>query len=416
MFHHISRHAETFRSFYDEIGKTAVIYPVALLTAFGLGLTNLGVVFFARDIFHASPAAIGWLAGTWAVAYTISCVSLRPVLERFRPSYLIIASSFLMFAFILAMQFVSSLPIAFVLLSLYGISMSMFWPPLMARLSDGHEGASLGHRFSRYNIMWSFGNTIGPFACGWLVSVFVLGAAMVLPKATGSTSSSDLEKTDNTEEKKETMLRFPAWVGLFASFFGLGAMLAVFPLAAGSNLGIEESSVGLLFLFRALLSAITFFFIGKAVFWHFRAIPMLLGQILAAGCFALLCFCHNVVSIGVFFALLGTFAAFSYSVSVFHGVSGSVNRAKRMAIHESTLAFGIISGSAASGMLYEISSMAHVYMLCAAVILTGAIVQTTLCLRIVTTQVDGKRNYETRERRENGLFVIPSEVEGSQGP
>ncbi len=74
MFNHVSRHAERFRSFYDGIGNTAVIYPVTMLTSFALGLTNLGIVFFARDILEATPVQIGWLAGAWAVAYAIGCI------------------------------------------------------------------------------------------------------------------------------------------------------------------------------------------------------------------------------------------------------------------------------------------------------------------------------------------------------
>jgi len=398
MFSYISQRTEIVRSFYDGIGKTAIIYPSALLTALGLGLANLGIVFFARDIIEASPAAIGWLAGTWAVAYTIGCLSLRPVLGRFLPRYLMITSLLLMFSFILLLQFVSTLSVAFVVFALYGVSMSMFWPPLMAWLSTGAEGAALGRRFSRFNIMWCIGNTVSPYACGWLAersaryppllgcvvflltAAFVGGAATVLPKAGGSRSTPEPLEATGDNGDGETSLRFPAWVGLFTSFFGLGAVLVAFPLAARSELGAGESVVGVVFLLRSLLSGVAFFFIGKTVFWHFRSLPMLTGQLLSALCFVCLCFSHTVVPVAIFFALLGAFGGLSYSVSMFHGVSGSANRAKRMAVHESTLAFGIICGSASAGMLYNVSSMTHVYWLCAAVIFVGAAIQWALCV------------------------------------
>jgi len=396
MFQRISHHTKRARSFYDGIGNTAVIYPVAMLTSFALGMTNLGIVFFARDIFEATPVEIGWLAGTWAVAYAIGCILLRPVLGRFPARYLIITSSSLMFLCIFAIQFVSSLALGFVLFAMYGFSMSLFWPPLMAWLSDGHEGASLGHRFSLYNMMWSFGGTVGPYACGWLAeksaryplylgcgiflaaAVFVFCASFVLPTASAGNPPQDVDKSVDQKKTGESILRFPAWVGLFATFFGFGVMFSIFPLAATSELGLAESSVGLLLLVRALSSAITFFIIGKVVFWHFKALPIFIGQILSATCFVSLCFCHTAVSTGLFFGVFGIFAAFSYSTSVFHGVTGSAHRVNRMSIHESILALGLISGSAVAGIIYNVSSMTHVYAMCAGVILVGLVVQGVL--------------------------------------
>jgi MFS family permease len=396
MINKISRKAEVFRSFCDGIGATAVIYPAALFTSFALGLTNLGIVFFARDIFNASPVEIGWLAGTWALAYTISCITLRPLFGHLPARYLIITSSSLMFACILAMQFVSSLVYVFLFFALYGVSMSMFWPPLMAWLSDGHEGKVLGSRFSRYNIMWSFGSILSPYMCGWMAersaryplflgsgiflitAAFVSGAAIVLPKASQSNSAAADSNTETGERSAESAMRFPAWVGLFATFFGFGAILSIFPLAAKTELSMTESTIGLLFLVRALLSAATFFFIGKTIFWHFRALPMLTGQIITLICFILLCFFNTTILTGLLFGILGVSSAFSYSVSVFHGVTGSADRVKRMSIHESTLAFGLISGSAAGGMLYEAHSMSHVYALCTAILFAGLIIQVVM--------------------------------------
>ncbi len=393
MFRHISHHAGRARSFYDGLGNTAVIYPVVLLVSFALGLTNLGIVFFARDIFEATAVEIGWLAGTWAVAYAIGCVLLRPVLGRFPAKYLIITSSSLMFLCILAIQLVASLVAVFVFFAIYGISMSLFWSPLMAWLSDGHEGASLGHRFSRYNIMWSFGSIASPYMCGWLAersaryplflgcsifltaSIFVLVATFIFPTASSCKPLQDADESLNSEKNGESVLRFPAWVGLFATFFGLGVIFSIFPLVAKSELGLSESSVGLLLLVRALFSALAFFVIGKLIFWHFRILPMIIGQILAVSCFVFLCFWNSTFSTGLFFALFGICAAFSYSTSVFHGVTGSADRVKRMSIHESTLAFGLISGSAVAGMVYNASSMTYVYALCAAVLLIGITVQ-----------------------------------------
>lgn len=51
---------------------TTIIYPAAFAMAFALTQVALGLIFFARDIHHAQPGPIGWLAGTWALTYTVT--------------------------------------------------------------------------------------------------------------------------------------------------------------------------------------------------------------------------------------------------------------------------------------------------------------------------------------------------------
>jgi predicted MFS family arabinose efflux permease len=51
-----------------------------------------------------------------------------------------------------------------------------------------------------------------------------------------------------------------------------------------------------------------------------------------------------------------------------------------MTIHESTLSLGLICGSAAGGMLFNVSSMAHVYAMSASVLAAGIMVQWIICL------------------------------------
>ena len=382
------------RSYCRGIGATGVIYPAALFSSFALGVVSLGIVFFARDVFGATPVQIGWLAGIWSMAYTLSCMLLRPVFSHFVPRSMILTSAGLMCLFTLGIQFASSLTVVSICLALSGVAMSMFWPPLMAWLSDGHEGKSLGRRFSNYNIMWSIGTVASPYICGWLAersarypiflgsvvfgitAVYILGTVLVLPNSGNGISQTEGIVSGIEPSEHETPIRFPAWIGLFASFFGLGALLSIFPLAAKEELHIAESTVGLLFLVRALLGAIGFYIIGRSVFWHFRMVPMLGVQFLMVICFGLLSmFGVSPKVIGGLFGMLAMLIAFSYSYSVFHGVSGCTDRVKRMAIHESVLSIGFISGSAAGGMLYEVSSMAHVYVMCALVLLVGIAAQ-----------------------------------------
>jgi DHA1 family multidrug resistance protein-like MFS transporter/DHA1 family quinolone resistance protein-like MFS transporter len=285
----------------------------------------------------------------------------------------------------LAIQFVPSLTYVFVCFAFYGVFMSMFWPPLMAWLSGEHEGRELTRRFARYNLMWSFGSIVSPYVCGelaehsarypmavgtgifFLTAAFVGGAAMVLPRDAAQSGDFSEACEPVGDGVVETPLRYPAWAGMFAGFFAFGALLAVFPLAAERELFITDGTVGLLFLTRALFSTALFLIIGRTSRWHFKFSPMLSVQLIGVACFVLLTFFADIMVTALLFGLLGIVMAFSYSVSIFHGASGSSNRIKRMAIHESTLSFGLIAGSAAGGMLYETSAVRQVYLMCAAV-------------------------------------------------
>lgn len=62
-----------------------------------------------------------------------------------------------------------SLVLVFVLYGLFGLSLSLFWPPLMGWLSFGKEDRTLNTALGRFNISWSGGNIIAPFWAGYLL-------------------------------------------------------------------------------------------------------------------------------------------------------------------------------------------------------------------------------------------------------
>ena len=76
----------------------------------------------------------------------------------------------------------------------------------------------------------------------------------------------------------------------------------------------------------------------------------------------------------------GGMRALSYSNSIFHGVSGSINRTGRMAVHEALLAAGLICGSLLGGLIYQYYSMDTVYYFCTLIVVLGALLQGGLFL------------------------------------
>ena len=397
MSHFIAQHTQVVRSYYTGIGKTKVIYVAAFFVAVAVTMVNLGVVLVAKDKLNVPPATIGWVGSMWAVAYAFGCLVVRPVFGRLLPRYLITLSNLCMALVCFAILHVSSIAWLLVLCALYGMAMGLFWPPIMGWLSTNSEGSALGRLIAKFNMSWVMGAVISPYLWGTLSerdvtlpilcagimlilnTAFVGGAALVLPKAPSECAQDEPDSTEAPVIDQSTPLRFPAWVGAFATFFGLGVLSTVFILEATANMGFPASTIGLLFLIRTLINGVTFVVLGKALFWHFRVWPMIVAQLLSAAVFVMLTVAGtSFLALAFLFAVYGITGGLSYVTSVFHGVSGSVARARRMATHEVLLALGMAGGAVIGAELYEATSMDHVYVLCAAILVLSALIQIAL--------------------------------------
>ena len=244
------------------------------------------------------------------------------------------------------------------------------------------------------------GLIIGPFLAGWLserspvlplhfgsvlyllTGFMILGATLVLPAVRRDREIELPPKIQEGEKGKDTPLRYPAWVNLYVSFVIMGVIVVILPVSARIDLSMSKTMIGLLLLSRALFMTVGFFLLGRTTFWHFRSLPPLLGQIFLAISLILLIYIRSPLFLGLVLALVGLVTAFSYFNSVFHGASGSTNRANRMALHEILLSAGFITGSFMGGIIYQKYSMSAVYWFCLTLVLAGIVVQAALSLRI----------------------------------
>ena len=378
--------------------RVAAIFPAAFLVAIALGQVNLGLIFYVRERFAASPTQVGWLAAAWSLSYVTGCVLVRPRVDRFRAHSTTASAAVTMATLTLLMQAVPApggLPWIFLLHACSGLALSHYWPPLMGWLtSTQDEGRQLGRLVSVYNCFWSSGMVISPFLAGWLSeqhprwplaagsTAFLASGAVIVGVSTlirgvkhTPVVTEDCDDSDGNRRDTGTPLRFPAWTGLFATFVGLGVLLAVFPVGGREELDLSKRVVGGLLLVRALANASGFVLLAQTSFWHFRLAPMVLAQILAATAFAALSVTDSLPAMAMLMVLLGATLSMGYSGSIFHGVSGSASRAGRMAVHESLLAFGIVTGSALGGMLYDATTLGTVYLTCAVLMVTVAALQ-----------------------------------------
>jgi DHA1 family tetracycline resistance protein-like MFS transporter len=295
--------------------------------------------------------------------------------------------------FTLAVTLTTSFSIAWIHYDLYGLAMSFFWPPIMGWLSRDAEGAQLGKSMSYFNLSWGAGLIVGPPLAGILsarstglplytggllffaTGVLILAGSSTLPRIRSDRGMDSPGIRQGEGEDRSTLLRFSGWIGVFTTFVVIGMIVSIFPLFARDALGLPKEIIGLLMQSRTFLATFVFVFLAHTSFWHFRILPMVAGQVCLALAVLLLGATSSPFVLGALIALVGAFRALSYNTGIFHGVSGSLNRAGRMAIHEALLAAGLVVGSSFGGVVYQRFSMSAVYLMCASVVFSGALLQ-----------------------------------------
>jgi len=378
---------------------TAVVYPGAFLVALAEGMLNLGLVFFLREHHSAGPGLIGWFMGFSVLSYILGCLLLRPVFERLAPQTSLAIALVGMPLFLLLLVLLPVLPLTFLLSGLYRLALSFYWPPAMGWLSRGVEGQALGRRQSRFNLSWSTGLVvsyvlagvasersaglplliaIAVFA-GFAVYFFIAMAASPVLRATARAAAPAARVA--APGPQGTSLRFPAWVGMFASYVVSGMVATVFPLFAQDELGSSKSLIGTLISSRTLTQSLGFLVLGLLAFWHNRKLFLVAAQAYLALLLVLMSFARSLPFFAVLFPLLGLATAMSYAGGLFHGIAGVGNRAGRMAIHESVLNGGYIVGASVSGVFYQVYSMRSVVLFCLGTSLVAILTQGVLLTR-----------------------------------
>jgi MFS family permease len=377
------------------------VYPGAFLVAFAEGMLNLGIVFFLRERQGAGSALIGWFMAFSVLAYMGGCLLFRPAFELLRPQAALLGALIAMPAFLLLLVLLPALPLTFLFSGLYRLALAFFWPPAMGWLARGVEGEELGRRQARFNLSWSTG-LVSSYALAGVASQQDAGLPLVLsiavfagyavvlavmlsvfPSLRSTAAAQEPPRRELSAGSSDgTPLRFPAWVGMFASYVVAGMVATVFPLFAQDVLGASRSVVGTLVSSRTLLQAAGFLILGAASFWQFRGRWLLISQALLALLLLAMLFARSVAFFAVLFPLLGLSTALSYAAGLFHGIAGARRRAARMAIHESTLNGGYIVGASASGLLYQQLSMQAVVLFCLGSSLAAFLAQVLLLSRL----------------------------------
>ncbi len=376
----------------SSLDKRFLIYPAAFMVNGGITMLNFSVIFFMRRTYGTSPALVGWMSAFWAFAYLIGCIGLGRLSRRLSYRRALPLATFVMGFSTLAILIIPWEISAFFWYMLFGLVTALHWPPLMGWLSEGLEGRDLSRAVGGFNLSWSTGAGAGPFIAGLLIErglrlplvVIVLLYGFMALLYLSAFSLSQRRKSRLAEVPKidlpkiadqSSPLRYAGWIGVASSYTLLGALMFIFPMYAEDVLGYSESFTGLLLFLRGAVTVAGFYLAGKTIFWHHNPLQISISQLLLGASALLLAFAVRPGSYLALFTLFGLIFAMQYATSIFHGVSGALEREQRMAIHEGSLTFGVVLGSAGGGLLYQWVSFRSVLVMIALAVAAAFFVQ-----------------------------------------
>ncbi len=376
--------------------QTLLLIMISFLGQVSISIINLGLIFYMRDVFRLNPQSIGLFAALFSASYFVGLLSLKRFVSAIPPPKTILFAAVGMFFCGTAILVVKSALPAYVLYALYGMFMSIFWPPLMGWISRKKEKKELGQAISYFNISWSGGIILGPFFAGMLAersvdyaigsaSAIMLIIIVIMAVASGITSiktipSNHLHKKEQNQKDESTYLRYTSWIGIFPGYFVYGITMNIFPIYAQDVLNYPESTIGLLLLIRGLFTVFLFILMGKTYVWQFRISSIVGFQILLAGSLLIGLTADTISLLTIFFILFGVSFSGIYTNSIFHGAAGSTDREHRMVIHEAILTTGMVAGSLSGGILYQRMSFSSVMILCLIITAAAVVVQIAIFL------------------------------------
>lgn len=357
-------------------------------------VVSFTLVYHYRRVFGLLPANIGLSVSINTISYFIGCMVLSPVVRSLKPRYCVTISLLGMATFLYLFSRTSLLSFAYLEVFCYGSFNSLLWPSIEMWISRGKEGKALSTATGSFNISWSIGSSLSTWIAGLLVerstyfafgfsgfvylsiTVFLLSASAINPSIRAA-QSEKVQNKQNHGEDHSTPLRFFCWINAALVNGGVALIGNIFPLYAQDVLGTDSAQTGALLIARGFSTFVMFFILGRTNFWRFNRKMILIIMACFSSLFFLASHIQNKYLFLPIFIGIGMVNACTYTMSMFHGISGSIKRSQRAAIHETVLNAGGVCGIITGGYVYQKFSFST------ALLMIGIITGTAFVLELI---------------------------------
>lgn len=254
------------------------------------------------------------------------------------------------------------------------VSAGLFYPPFQAFVGDRSPQGQLGKNVSAFNIGWSVGGALWASLAGVLFAIraplpFILSAVLALVamqliflwSRVPSPKAQELIQDTNTAAGSDPgALLVIARIGHFVAFFGIGVTRYLFP-KLGTELGIPESSIGLIVSMSLVGQAVGMLSTSAGPWWRGKLWPQILAQVLMSAVGLAVFAAKSGPAFGALFLVQGAVMGVSYSGSLYYGMQARVKMGRSTGIHESLVTSGVIAGSFLGGIVGQFVSLRAPY-------------------------------------------------------
>jgi len=357
------------------------LYAATFAVALGCSATTVGVPYFVLARL-ARADAVGAVTAASIIAYLCACFGIQRFGPLVNQKVSTALAPALMAIFMTAFAKTHRLSPMLIFTTGQGLSMALFWPPLMAWISGSAEGGALSRRLAIFNISWSVSFLLGPQLAGILAeqdvvlplyfaaACWLVGTAIILitpfhrsDAIDRSTAVSDPSPqtepaagnpAENAPANVHPNMRYLAWMAVFVGYMAFGVFRFQMPHLA-ETLAIRKAIFGTIMMLMSATTSLSFLVTGKWTGWHGRLRWIFLPQLAIAAVALLTAAAGTAYTLATLASIVGFAVGMLYMASIFYGSTGAepAIRTRRMAIHEACLSAGIAVGTFAGNWLSQ---------------------------------------------------------------
>ncbi len=161
-----------------------IIYLAALLMDMAVAGVSFAVTRRAAEL-GATAGELGLLGATWIGTYALCALVTGQFSDRFGRRNVARIGCVIAGAMTMACAFTTNIIFLAILMAIFGLGISGFWPTAIAWVSEGGGGSgALNSRLSRFSVAWNIGLIIGFLETGfvfkrWPHATFYVATAVI---------------------------------------------------------------------------------------------------------------------------------------------------------------------------------------------------------------------------------------------